>query len=379
MRQRILPRRSILGWVAAGIVIVGGGIGGWEARAAEGREYQYTEAHMGTRFTLLLYAEDDEVANRAAAAAFRRIAQLEKVFSTYDPRSEARKLCAAAEVGQWVDVSPDLWKVLKYSREFSEKTSGAFDVTVGPVTRLWRQARRARRLPKPEKLMEAQQAVGYQNYEVDPQRPRIRLLKPGMRFDFGGIAKGYALDEAFTVLVQHGITRCSINGGGDVLVGDLPPTRKAWSVILHAAGISSVAPRLRLPPRHAVATSGDAYQFLVVDGKRYSHLIDPRTGQAVEGHRESSAIARSGMEADAWASAGCLLSPDEIAKLVQGRDDLALRVFVETDSPWTGTDLWFGGMFDRLFPDRESNGASEPENAELQGVGRSAVKDSKIP
>lgn len=378
MRQRVLPRRPILGWVAAGIVIVGGGIGGWEARAAEGREYRYTEGHMGTRFTLLLYAEDEKVANRAAAAAFRRIAQLEKVFSTYDPQSEARKLCAEAEVGRWVDVSRDLWKVLEFSREFSEETGGAFDVSVGPVTRLWRQARRARRLPKPEKLEEARRAVGYQNYEVDPKRPRIRLLKPGMRFDFGGIAKGYALDEAFTVLVQHGIARCSINGGGDVLVGDLPPTRESWNVTLHAAGIASVAPRLRLPPRHAVATSGDAYQYLVVDGKRYSHLVDPRTGQAVEGHRESSAIARSGMEADAWASAGCLLSPDEIAKLVQGRDDLALRVFVQTDSPWTETDLWFGSLSERLVSPRDTDGDKRAD-ATSQAGGHADLGNAKAP
>ncbi len=345
-RTRIWFAPSIRG-TAIVFLIVGGGIDGGEPRAG-GREFLYSEPHMGTRFRILLYAEREPVANRAAQAAFARIAELEQIFSTYRPDSEARKLCAKAAVGEWTHVSDDLWRVLKFSRAFSEKTGGAFDVTVGPVTRLWRQARRAHRLPNPEKLAAAQQAVGYRYYEVDPNHPRVRLLRSSMRFDFGGIAKGYALDQAFAVLTRHGISRCSVEGGGDLYVGDTLPSRPRWEVQLPEFAPSKSKrrfPLFRLPPRHAVATSGDTYQHLTVAGKRYSHILDPRTGQAIEGRRGASVFAPTGMEADAWASACCVLELDQIEKLLACQSNLAARVYVETASPPIRT---FGGLWKKI-------------------------------
>ena len=345
-RTRVWFAPSIRG-AAIVLLIVGGGIDGGESQAG-GREFLYSEPHMGTRFQVLLYAERELVANRAAQAAFARIAELEQIFSTYRPDSEARKLCATATVGEWNRISEDLWRVLKFSRAFSEKTEGAFDVTVGPVTRLWRQARRARRLPSPDKLAAAQQAVGFRYYEVDPRRPRVRLLRPNMRFDFGGIAKGYALDQAFATLARHDISRCSVEGGGDLFVGDTLPSRPRWEVRLPGFAPMNSEQRLplfRIPPRHAVATSGDTYQHLTVAGKRYSHILDPRTGQAIEGRRGASVFAPTGMEADAWASACCVLELDQIEKLLGCQPNLAARVYVETASPPVRT---FGGLWKQI-------------------------------
>ncbi len=330
-------------------LIVGGGNARREAWADAPTVHRFTEDHMGTRFTLSLYAENPQSANQAAAAAFERIGELERVFSTYDPQSEARRLCDTAELAEWTDISRDLWIVLRFGRKVSEQTGGAFDLTVGPVTRLWRQARRARRLPNPDKLKQARQAVGYRNYDVDPQRPRVRLLKPQMRFDFGGIAKGYALDEAKRVLQQHGIKRCSVNGGGDLIVGEAPPGKATWTAHVRAGLVGTDLVPVALPANHALATSGDLYQHLEIDGKRYSHLIDPRTGWAVTGSREVSVIAKTGMEADAWASALCVLPVTQIEPLLRQRRDLGVRYRAQGDDRKQPTHLRLGGLAD-LFP-----------------------------
>ena len=285
---------------------------------------------MGTLFRLVFYAQDERTANRAASEAFARIAELERVFSTYDPQSEARRLCAGSAVDSWVTASSDLTRVLSIGQQISKSTDGAFDITIGPVTRIWRQARRNQQFPARSKLDLAKKAVGYQLLQVDSDRLRIRLKHVDMRFDFGGIAKGDALDEVANILKKHQIDRFSIDGGGDILVGKVPP-EAGWPVSI--PGLTSDGPpiKIRLPGGHAIATSGDIYQYLEYKGERYSHLVDPRTGRAVKGRRQVTVIAKKGITADSWASAASVLSVPEALRVIGERRDLGLRLLVERD------------------------------------------------
>ncbi len=166
--------------------------------------FSSTEPHMGTRFQIVVYAPDEDAARQAATDAFARIAALNATMSDYDKTSELMRLCARAG-GPPVPVSAELFFVLSRAQEVSRQSGGAFDVTVGPVVKLWRRARKLRKLPDAEKLAEARALVGWRNVRLDEKKRSVQLLKPGMQLDLGGIAKGYAADEALAVLKKHGI------------------------------------------------------------------------------------------------------------------------------------------------------------------------------
>src|SRR5207248_9222853 len=191
--------RAIVGLALA--VVTAGVLLGYGRARAEGplTRYEFTEPHMGTRVRIVLYAPGAATAGRAAKAAFARVAELNGIMSDYLPSSELMRLCAKAG-GPPVPVGPDLFAVLERAQEVARKSDGAFDVTVGPVVRLWRRARRTQRLPEPDQLAAARALVGYDKVILDPAAKTVRLTKPGMQLDLGGIAKGYAAQAAIDVL-----------------------------------------------------------------------------------------------------------------------------------------------------------------------------------
>src|SRR5207302_797818 len=193
--------------------------------------FEFSQPHMGTLFRIVLYAPDAESARAASDAAFRRIAELDDIMSDYQPASELMQLCARAG-GPPVGVSEDLFRVLAAAQDLAERSDGAFDVTVGPVVRLWRRARRRHELPDPDRLAKALELVGYQKVRLDPKARAAQLLKPGMLLDLGGIAKGYAADEALATLKRYGIESALVAGGGDMAVGSPPPGKAGWRIAI---------------------------------------------------------------------------------------------------------------------------------------------------
>ena len=227
------------------------------AHAEKLARFHFTEPHMGTRFQITLYAPDEAVAKKAAAAAFARIASLDAIMSDYRPASELMQLCGKAG-GDPVVVSPELFFVLQKADAVSRLSDGAFDVTVGPVVRLWRLARRTQRLPDAESLHKALALVGYKNVKLDAKSASVQLVKPGMQLDLGGIAKGYAADEAQQVLKKHGVTRALVAAGGDIAVSDPPPDATGWNIAIYPLepGADKPVPQMALH-NAAVSTSGD--------------------------------------------------------------------------------------------------------------------------
>ena len=284
------------------------------ADRTEPQRRRYEQVEMGMPFEILLYSADPEAANRAAAAAFARISDLNRIMSDYDSTSELSRLSDTAGQGKAVRVSGDLWLVLSRAQKLSAETDGAFDVTVGPYIKLWRRARRAKEMPSPERLAEARAAVGYKALKLDPQAHTAELLKPGMRLDLGGIAAGYAIDEAMKVLAEHKITRAMIDGSGDIVVGDPPPGKLGWRIELPKSagknsGPKSTASRYLLVRNCSVTTAGDDFQFVELDGRRYSHIVDPRTGLGMTDHSSVVIIAPDGMTADSLDTAVSVLGP----------------------------------------------------------------------
>jgi FAD:protein FMN transferase len=244
------------------------------------QRFEAVEPLMGTLFGLTLYVRSAAEARTAFEAAFARAAALNRLFSDYLPDSEVSRLDTTAR-----PVSTELWRILRFARDLSRRTNGAFDVTVGPLTRLWRE----RKPLTPE----ARALVDWR--ELHLSRGTVRLGKPGMRVDLGAIGKGFAADEMRRILNQRGISRLLIAASGDIVCGDPPPGQRGWSV--HAAG------RTLTLRRAAVSTSGDTTQFFVQDGRRLSHILDPRSGASLTDLLEVAVVAPNGMIADALSTA----------------------------------------------------------------------------
>jgi thiamine biosynthesis lipoprotein len=295
------------------------------------KRFEFTEVQMAVPVKLVLYAPDASAANLAAKSAFAEIGRLNQIFSDYDPKSEQRRLFDDTTEGVAVTVSHDLWQVLKHSQALSRRTNGAFDVTVGPVVKLWRRARRQGKLPLPDRLDSARKLVGYRYVRLIQKQRSVELEKSGMRLDFGGIAKGYAGDMALKVLNKSGIKSALIDFGGDVILGDPPPRRKGWRIAIAALEAGGKPSRFLTLANAAIATSGDTWQFVKIDGRRYSHIVDPRTGLGLTDHSSVTVIAPTGMAADSLASAVSVLGPDKGLKLIEDTADTSVLIIRKPD------------------------------------------------
>lgn len=272
--------------------------------------YQYTQLHMGVQVRIVAYAPDRATAERACAAAFARFAVLEDVLSDYRPTSELMRLCARSG-GPPVPISDDLFRVLAQAQEMARRSNGAFDITVGPYVALWRAARRTGVLPTLAALRAARARVSWRKLRLDAKRRTAQLLVPGMRLDPGGIAKGYAADRAQAVLRERGITRALVEAGGDVVVSGPPPGETGWQVEVAATGRS-----MRLA-NAAISTSGDTEQYIKFAGRRYSHVVDPRTGLGLTDRVTATVIAPNGLFSDPLSTAACVLGPEKGRALVR--------------------------------------------------------------
>lgn len=280
--------------------------------------YEFTEPQMGLPFRMVLYAESKAQADAASAKAFARIKQLNDILSDYDPDSELSKLSRTSGSGESVRLSKDLWTVLKRAQELAGRSRGAFDVTVGPEVNLWRKARRERKMPDETKLSAARAAVGYKKLQLDSRNHTAKLLVPNMRLDLGGIAKGYAVDEALKVLRQNKIQSALVSGGGDLAVSDSPPGKKGWRIEIAPLDTPDASPKKFVLLRNAaLATSGDVFQHLEIGGKRYSHIVDPRTGIGLTDHGLVTIIAKNCATADSLATAASVLGPEAGMKLIE--------------------------------------------------------------
>jgi len=310
-----------------GLVLLGPTWQGAGAGGAPLRRFEFTEPQMGMPFRIVLYAPDENLAAQAARAAFARVAELNQVLSDYEEQSELVLLNRSAGSGRDVPLSADLWRVLERAQQLAARTDGAFDVTVGPAVQLWRRARRQRELPIPERLTAALRAVGYRYLVLDPRRRTARLEVAGMRLDLGGIAKGYALDQALAVLRARGLPRALVSGGGDMVAGAPPPDAKAWRIELAPLDVADAPPALFVWLKHAgLATSGDLFQHVEISGRRYSHIVDPRTGIGLTDHSLVTVIAPDGLTADSLATAVSVLGPEAGLRLVESTRRVAARI-----------------------------------------------------
>jgi thiamine biosynthesis lipoprotein len=307
--------------------------GGFPARADEPKltRYAFLEAHMGTRFKIVVYAPDEASAQRGAKAAFARVAELNGIMSDYLETSELMRLCRKAG-GEPVTVSEDLFTVLSRAQEVSRRSEGAFDVTIGPVVRMWRRARFRRTLPTEEQRAEALALVGFEKMKLNPEKKTVQLTKEGMKLDLGGIAKGYAADQALLVLKKQGLTRALVAAGGDIAVSDAPPGEPGWKVgIAPLEGPDSEPKRFVILKHGAVSTSGDAEQYVEIGGVRYSHIADPKTGLGLVGRMSATVVAKDGTTADAMTKVVAILGAKKAFPIIDATEGVSAMFIRKTD------------------------------------------------
>ena len=315
------------GLVQVGLFLLG--IPALAGQETEGRlsRFEYERPEMGMAFRIVLYATNQASAETASTAAFQRIQQLNDIMSDYDEDSELSKLSRSSGSGQQVPVSEDLWFVLSRAEDLSEKSGGAFDVTVGPCVALWRRARRVRQLPDSARLARAREAVGYQHVRLNPGNHTVELMVPNMKLDLGGIAKGYAIGEALKTLARAGVDTALVEGGGDVAVSNPPPGKKGWRFELSSLDVSNAPPVRFLLLKHvAISTSGDLYQRLEINGKRYSHIVDPHTGIGLTDHSLVNVIAPLSITADSLTKVVSVLGPDKGMQFIENTPGVAARI-----------------------------------------------------
>lgn len=271
--------------------------------------FSFRRPCMGTVWTIKIYAKDETTATRAAEAAFDRVEDLNRKLSDYLPDSELSQLSATAGRGMAVTVKGDLLTVLGYAQKAAAESGGVFDITIGPCVQLWRTAKKSRTLPDPKTLEAALAATGWESLTLDPAAGTALLKKPGMKLDVGGIAKGFAQDEAMKVLREEFHITSALIDCGSPLVSARPPGRNAWNVALAKTGDDDDDFILQVE-NACVDTSGDLNQFVEIDGRRFSHIIDKKTGLGMELPTQATVVAPTATLADWMATALCLMGPE---------------------------------------------------------------------
>jgi thiamine biosynthesis lipoprotein len=314
MRHPGIEAKSWVGLVVVFIAAVLGGCAGEKKL----ERFEFTRLEMGVRARVVLYARSGPEAERGAQGAFERIAGLDACMSDYRPQSELSRLSRTNLVQ--VPVSKDLFTVIAAALRVSEASGGAFDITVGPAVALWREMRKTGKA----KLGFAgvvRERIGWRSVWLDDKNRTVTLGTRNMLLDLGGIAKGYAAQQAVLVLQHQGLNRCMVALAGDICVGDAPPGEEGWKI--------DVRPPTPVPGRdvdvylHAtlilanasVSTSGDSEQFVEIDGRRYSHIIDPRTALPVTTSIQATVVGRDGAIVDAAATALSVLGPSKAAEV----------------------------------------------------------------
>lgn len=282
--------------------------------------HDFSGPGMATIFRIACYAEDPGAAATAADRCFQKVAELNARFTDYDPASELMRLCAPG-TPMPVAVSEPMFDLLHRARELAEATGGAFDPTCGHLSHLWRRSKRTGRLPPADRLAQGIAATGWHRVTLIPEGRKVSLL-PGTLIDLGGIAKGRAADECLRVLKECGITRAVVQAGGDTVAGEPPPGEAGWEVVLRTG--SSQETRIRLAGR-AVSTSGDLHQFIELGGRRYSHILSPRTGLGLTERIACSVTAPDCTTSDALATAMCVLGEEAGMKLASRLPGVEVR------------------------------------------------------
>ncbi len=285
------------------------------------RIYRKSKILMDTFVTITVVSDSENSAGKAIDNAFSEIERLEKLSNFFSSESEVSRINKNAGISG-VRVSPDILDILNKAIMVSEKTEGAFDVTIGPVITLYDFHKKIK--PEESAVKKNLSLVDYRELIIDRNKSAAFLKKRGMLIDLGGIAKGYAADKAVEALKRNGINSGLVSVAGDIKAFGLKPDGKPWKIGIRNPRSKSkeddVMATIELNDM-AISTSGDYERCFILDGKRYHHLLSPRTGYPAEGCQSVSVITKECAFTDAFATGIFILGPEKGLKVL-GKDGI---------------------------------------------------------
>lgn len=265
-------------------------------------EYRQSEKLMGNTFEITVVAGDEGWAREKIGMAVEEIKRIERLLTTFNEQSQTNKINQQAGIRP-VKVDGEVFQLIKRSLKISGVTDGAFDITYGSVDkRLWNFDRSMTRLPDPETAKAMVRLINYRNVLLDEKEGTVMLKEKGMRIGFGGIGKGYAADKAKELLLKEGVQGGIVNASGDLITWGVQADQQPWTIgIAHPDDSRKAFSWLNISDR-AIATSGNYEKYVMIDGKKYSHTINPKTGMPVTGIKSVTIISPFAEIADAMAT-----------------------------------------------------------------------------
>jgi len=286
-----------------------------------------TRILMDTFCEISCYEDSKDKSIAAIDAAFKEMERIEKVFSKFNKNSEVSNINRLAGLEK-VAASEEVFKLTEKSVYYSRISDGAFDITVAPLMEIWGFVRRHKSIPDKETIENALEGVGYKNIELDPKKLSVKFLNKKTKIDFGGIAKGYAVDRAKDVLVSRGIKNGLVNLGGNIFALGSAPGNKAWKIGVEDPRNKGKLLRSFELTNRAMSTSGNYERFFEIGGKRYSHIINPLTGEPCQGIISVTVAADSAEQADGLSTAIFVMGEEKglnLAKSIKGIKVLILK------------------------------------------------------
>lgn len=271
------------------------------ANAAKWVREQGSIDSMGCLIAIEAYGCDANKIRSAISDALDEAARLDALLSNYKPHSEWSEMNRFA-ADHPVRVSAELFRLLEACQRYSRESDGAFDISVGPLMKVWGFYKGSGHLADRTQVLSALQYVGYRNIVLDPKNLTVHFLKTGVELDPGGIGKGYAVDRMVDVLRREGIYRALISAGGSSIYAlGVPPNKSGWHIELKQPGDTSQSAQSVMIRDESLSTSGGYEKFFYADGRRWSHIMDPRTGYPSHGMLSVSVVAPKTIDSEAWA------------------------------------------------------------------------------
>lgn len=291
------------------------------------RKWVFQAPKMGSLFAIQAYAQDSVKVALAAQKAFEAVDSLNHIFSDYDSTSELSKLSATAGLGQWIGVSPALFSIIKTSKMAWQKSNEGFDISLGRLSILWRNARKTMVFPSKKAIANALATAGMESILIDEKEQKVKLLKQGTRLDLGGIGKGYAAQTMLEIMQKEGFGMVLCDAAGNMAIGQKPPNKEGWLIgIGRSKNLENFDNNLLTLSNIAVSTSGDMFQFFEHKGQRFSHIINPKTGLGLQSQRQVSIVCANATTAD-WLSTACSVLPIKKSKLLAQKMKAKILIF----------------------------------------------------
>ncbi len=296
---------------------------------------------MGCLYEIYLAGTDRETLVGAAEEALNDVERLDRQLSHYKDDSDVARLNAHAAT-HWVRLEPRMYALLKRCAEIHSQTGGAFDITLGPLIKAWGFYRGEGRIPSDKEIEEVMQRIGMDRVLFDDSDDLVHFTAPGMEINLGAIGKGYAIDQAAETLRTFNVNRAVLHGGqSSIYALGAPPDREGWEFSIKDPRDRETVLETVLLRNEAISTSGSYEQFFEVDGARYSHILDPRTGRPTTGMLSVSVIAESATDTDALSTAFFVMGREATEEFCRTHPDLRVIIVEESNDDILVTRIGF--------------------------------------